>query len=264
MITIVFLGDIVGRPGRLAIKELLPAIRAEHRPDLVLANGENAAGGLGIDPKTADEIFSLGVDAITLGNHTWQKKEVFSYLDKHEEKIIRPMNFPPGAPGRGWTVLPAREGRPAVALLNAIGRVFMPQMVDCPFRAVGALLENELRETKVRILDFHGEATSEKLAMAHYLNGKASLVLGTHTHVQTADERIFDKGTAYITDVGMCGPQDSVIGVRSELVVERFLSSLPGRFELAAGQPMLNGIIVKIDGETGRATEISRLNQLLT
>lgn len=258
---IVFFGDIVGKLGRDAVRLILPKLVAAHSPDLVIANGENAAGGLGIDPKTADEIFRCGVQFITTGNHIWQKKEVFPYLEKERARIIRPANFPPGSPGAGWSVVTTASGV-TVGIANLIGRVFMPQLADCPFRAVEELLSGPLAQAKVIIVDMHAEATSEKLAMGYLLDGRASLVVGTHTHVQTADNRVLPKGTAYISDLGMCGPLESVIGVRSELVIDRFKTSMPGKFDVASERPMVNGIIADIDESTGRARSIERFYQL--
>lgn len=259
---IVFLGDIVGKPGRDAVRVVLPKILALHQPDLVIANGENASGGLGIDPKTAEEIFRNGVQFITTGNHIWQKKEVFPYLEKERNRIIRPANFPAGSPGAGWASI-STAGGITVGIVNLIGRVFMPQLADCPFRAVEAILAGPLASARVVVVDMHAEATSEKLGMGYLLDGRASLVVGTHTHVQTADNRILPKGTAYISDLGMCGPLESVIGVRSELVIERFKSSMPGKFDLASERPMLNGIVAEIDEDSGRARSIERLYELM-
>ena len=257
MFRIVFLGDIVGKSGRSLLKRVVPELRAEFAADLIIANGENAAGGLGIDPATAAEIFEAGVQVITTGNHVWHKREVFGLL-KSNPNVIRPLNFAEGAPGNGWTIWSSPAGI-RVAVVNAIGRVFMPQLVDCPFRAVENLLSTELATTPIRIIDFHAEATSEKVAFGYAQDGKATLVVGTHTHVQTADLRILPGGTAYISDLGMCGPLDGVIGVSAEIVVEKFRSGLPGKFDLANGATQLCGVFVELDELTGKALRCERI-----
>ncbi|MDK2820533.1 MAG: 2,3-cyclic-nucleotide 2-phosphodiesterase [Clostridia bacterium] len=250
------LGDVVGRPGRKAIQKILPMVLQEHKPDLVIANGENVAGGNGITLDTAWELFSGGIDVITLGNHVWDKREAFSLLDK-EERIIRPANYPPGTPGRGYTIVNVNQEY-KVGIINLSGRVFLPPM-DCPFR-IGYQLAEELREeTKFILVDFHAEATSEKVALGWYLDGMVSAVVGTHTHIQTADARILPNGTAYITDVGMTGPRDSVLGVKKEIIINKFLSNLPARFEVANGVMQLEAIIIDVDPVTGKAVSVNRL-----
>lgn len=253
---ILILGDVVGRPARRAMRDILPELIEREKADLVIANAENAAGGMGVDIKSAKELFSAGVHVLTSGNHIWKKKEIYPFLDEHET-LIRPANFPAGAPGRGWCFWRHNELR--AVIINLQGRVFMPNHVEDPFRCVDELLQNHGRLSPVIIVDMHGEATSEKTAMGWYLDGRASVVYGTHTHVPTADERILPHGTAYITDVGMCGPLDSVIGMEREVVIQGFLTQLPRQFEVAKDNVALQGIVADIDEKTGRAREIHRL-----
>lgn len=253
---ILILGDVVGRPARRAMRDILPELIEREKADLVIANAENAAGGMGVDIKSAKELFSAGVHVLTSGNHIWKKKEIYPFLDEHET-LIRPANFPAGAPGRGWCFWRHNELR--AVIINLQGRVFMPNHVEDPFRCVDELLQNHGRLSPVIIVDMHGEATSEKTAMGWYLDGRASVVYGTHTHVPTADERILPHGTAYITDVGMCGPLDSVIGMEREVVIQGFLTQLPRQFEVAKDNVALQGIIADIDEKNGRAREIRRL-----
>ncbi|MGE5058093.1 MAG: TIGR00282 family metallophosphoesterase [Betaproteobacteria bacterium] len=253
---ILILGDVVGRPARRAMRDILPELIEREKADLVIANAENAAGGMGVDIKSAKELFSAGVHVLTSGNHIWKKKEIYPFLDEHET-LIRPANFPAGAPGRGWCFWRHNELR--AVIINLQGRVFMPNHVEDPFRCVDELLQNHGRLSPVIIVDMHGEATSEKTAMGWYLDGRASVVYGTHTHVPTADERILPHGTAYITDVGMCGPLDSVIGMEREVVIQGFLTQLPRQFEVAKDNVALQGIVADIDEKTGRAREIRRL-----
>ncbi len=253
---LLFIGDIVGRPGRRALKENLHNLQRELDIDFVVANGENAAGGNGITREVARELLAGGIDVITMGNHVWDHKEIFDLIEQ-ERRILRPANYPPGVPGEGFNVYEAgRKGR--VAVLNLAGRVFMPEL-DCPFRRADQLLAELGGLTRVVLVDFHAEATSEKMAMGWYLAGRVSAVCGTHTHVQTADERILPGGTAYITDVGMTGPRDSVIGVKKELVLSKFLTQLPRRFEVASGPYQFNAVVIDIDDETGEAREIRRI-----
>jgi len=255
-IRILMIGDVVGRPGRRAVKENIPGLVRDENVDLVIANGENAAGGNGLTREVARELFDAGVDVITTGNHVWNKKETFELL-KRESRIVRPGNYPPGAPGAGCGRFKTKSGF-NIGVLNLLGRVFMPGL-DCPFRKADDLL-NELRDwSNIILLDFHAEATSEKMAMAFYLDGKVSAVCGTHTHVQTAAEHILPGGTAYITDVGMTGPRDSVIGVKKEAVVEKFLTQLPRKFEVATGPYQFNAVIVEADTETGMSIGIKRI-----
>ncbi|HZT41044.1 MAG TPA: TIGR00282 family metallophosphoesterase [Chthonomonadaceae bacterium] len=253
---ILMVGDVVGKPGRQAAQEWIPQLRAEHGADFVILNGENAAGGIGITPEIASALFSqAAVDVITLGNHAWGKRDIFAMLDE-EPRLLRPANYPDGAPGRGYGVFESPAGRIGVAALQ--GRTFMDP-VDDPFRAADVILEALHAQTRTVWIDFHAEATSEKQAMGWYVDGRASAVVGTHTHVQTADERILPGGTAYLTDVGMTGPIDSVIGMKRELILARFTSLLPVRFEVAEGEAQLCGVLVDVDKNTGHATSIQRL-----
>lgn len=257
---ILFIGDIVGSPGRNAVVKTVPDIKKQERLDFVIANAENAAGGSGITPQVAGELFSCGVDVLTSGDHIWKKRDIFEFI-KEEKRILRPLNFPPGAPGSGKEVFNSPSGA-KVGVINVQGRVFM-EALECPFRTVAEAV-NELRvETKVIIVDIHAEATSEKIALGWYLDGRVSAVLGTHTHVQTADEKILPHGTAYITDAGMTGPFDSVIGRRVEDVLERFTSCVPVRFEVASDNIQLHGAIVEINEDSGRAVSITRLQRKL-
>lgn len=253
---ILFIGDIVGSPGRDILHKQLPALVSEHRPDLVIVNGENSAAGFGITPRIAEEILALGVDVITGGNHSWDRKEIFEFLP-NEPRLLRPANFPAGAPGRGLYLGTTRSGTP-YSVLNLQGRTFMVPL-DCPFRTADEELKRIPPSTKIVFVDFHAEATSEKQAMGWYLDGRISAVVGTHTHVAAADERVLPNGTAYITDVGMTGPHESVIGMDRNAMVKRFLDSLPARFEVAAGDVRLNGVIVDVDETTGRARSIARV-----
>jgi hypothetical protein len=253
---ILFISDIVGSPGRELVTRNLPAIVSEHAVDLVIANGENAASGFGITPKLADEIFAAGVEVITGGNHSWDRKEILDYIP-HEPRLLRPANFPAGAPGRGLYLGTSRGGV-RYAVLNLQGRVFMTAL-DCPFKTADQELARIPPDLKIIFVDMHAEATSEKQAMGWYLDGRVSAVVGTHTHVPTADERVLPNGTAFITDVGMTGPHESVIGMDRAAMIKRFLDALPGRFEVAAGDPRLNAVIVDVDEVTGRARGISRL-----
>lgn len=252
---ILFLGDIVGRVGRRIVKEKLPSLIQS--ADLVIANGENAAGGVGLDAETTKEIWNAGVVVITSGNHIWHRKDAFPLLQAHPDRLLRPANYPEGTVGRGWTVVSAPDGT-RVGVLNLMARVFTNELVDCPFRTADRILDNELKDCAVRFVDFHGEATSEKVALGNYLDGRVTAVVGTHTHVQTADERLLPKGTAYISDVGMCGPLDSVIGVKVEDVVTRFVTAMPARFDVAKGRGLLNGVVVSCDA-SGGATSIERI-----
>ena len=254
---ILILGDVMGRPARRAVRELVPSLKNEERIDLAIANAENAAGGMGVDVKSAGELFAAGVHILTSGNHIWKKKEIFSYLDT-QPNLIRPANYPEGAPGRGWCEWRNSSGLTAL-VINLQGRVFMPSHVDDPFRCADAILREHGRHSPIVIVDMHAEATSEKNAMGWYLDGRASVVFGTHTHIQTADERILPNGTAYITDLGLCGPFDSVIGMEKENVISGFMSQLPRKFEVAEGNVVLQGIVVDIDEGSGKARAIKRL-----
>jgi metallophosphoesterase (TIGR00282 family) len=252
---ILFIGDIVGAPGREMVTKHLAGLVEQHRVDLVIINGENSAAGFGITPKIADELLALGADVITGGNHSWDKKEILEYI-ANEPRLLRPANFPK-SPGRGLYVGASRGGI-RYAVLNLQGRVFMTQL-DCPFRTADAELEKIPPEVKIIFVDMHAEATSEKQAMGWYLDGRVSVVVGTHTHVATADERVLPNGTAYITDVGMTGPHESVIGMDRGAMVKRFLDSMPTKFEVAIADVRINGILADVDESTGRTRSIVRV-----
>ncbi len=258
---ILFIGDIVGKPGRQAIEGLLERTVSEHQIDFTVANGENAAGGMGITPSIASDFLDLGVDVLTSGNHIWAKKEIIPFLDD-EERLLRPANYPGGAPGRGAGFFRLGSGR-KVGVVNLEGRVFMRNL-ECPFRVGEREIEMLRAETPIILVDFHAEASSEKMALAWFLNGKASAVLGTHTHVQTADERILSGGTAYITDVGMTGPLASVIGIRKQVAIERFLTQIPWKFEVATEEIELQGVILDVEEETGKSRSIQRIRAPLS
>lgn len=257
---ILFIGDIVGEPGRRAVKRMVPRLRSELPVDLVIANGENMAGGAGITPRTADEVFSSGVDVITSGDHIWDLKEIMPHLAV-EPRILRPLNYPPGAPGHGSLVVD-RPGLPAVAVVNAQGRTFLADLEN-PFQLVFAEVLRLRQETPIIFVDFHAEATSEKIAMGRLLDGQASAVVGTHTHVQTADEQIFPGGTAYLTDAGFTGPHESVLGREIEPVLRRFQTNLPQKFGVADGRILLEGAMVEVEDATGRARHIERISRPL-
>ena len=254
---ILFIGDIFAKPGRELARRAIPALVDRHAIDFVVANVENAAAGFGITGDLADALLGYGVDVMTSGNHIWDKKEVLDYIPR-QPKLLRPANFPAGVPGRGAYLGRTRTGEP-VGVVNVMGRVFMTPLDD-PFATAAREVEALRARTKIVIVDFHAEATSEKVAMGWHLDGKATAVLGTHTHVQTADDRVLPKGTAYLTDVGMTGPHDSIIGVLVEPALTRFLTGMPAKFEAAAGVARLNAVIITADAATGRATHIERLN----
>lgn len=257
---VLFIGDIVGQPGRRAVKEVVPRLREAHGIHLVIANGENSAGGSGITPKTAEEIFSAGVDVITSGDHLWDQKEVIDLL--HEERrFVRPLNYPADTPGHGSVVI-QKEALPPVAVLNLQGRTFMADLEN-PFHAARAEVERLRRETPIIFVDMHAEATSEKIAIARMLDGRVSAVIGTHTHVQTADEQIFPGGTAYLTDAGFTGPHESVLGREIVPVIHRFLTNMPQRFDVARERVLLQGALVEIDEKQGRALAIRRISEPL-
>ncbi len=255
---ILFIGDIVGKPGRDAVFHLLKKVKDEEKVDAAVANGENAAGGSGPTESVAQEFFVNGVDIITSGDHIWKKKEIYPFLDR-TKRLIRPLNYPEGAPGKGYTVLELPSGK-KIAVINLIGRVFM-EAVDCPFRAAEKAIAEIKKQTNVIVVDFHAEATSEKIAMGWFLDGRVSAVVGTHTHVQTADEHILAKGTAYITDCGMTGPFDSVIGRDKDIIIERFITQLPLRFDVAEKDLQMHGVIIDVDEKTGEASGIKRVQQ---
>jgi metallophosphoesterase (TIGR00282 family) len=253
-VNILVIGDVVGKVGRRAVACLLPELRRKYEIDLVIANGENAAGGKGLTPPTAEELFQAGVQVLTSGNHIWHYREVYPYLDG-AAPVLRPLNYPEGAPGRG---LLTYEG---VGVLNLIGRTFMPGTLDCPFREADRALE-KLKDCPVIIVDMHAEATSEKAALAWYLDGRVSAVVGTHTHIPTADCRVLPNGTAFVTDVGMVGPRDSILGMQTSAVIEGFLTQLPVRFSSDENPPIVfNSVLIEIDGQTGSARRIERIDR---
>ncbi|MDR0469549.1 MAG: TIGR00282 family metallophosphoesterase [Peptococcaceae bacterium] len=264
MLSVLMVGDLVGKPGRVYASQILPSLINRYKPDMVIANGENAAGGKGITGLVADEIYGMGVDVITTGNHIWDNRDVFNFID-HSPGLIRPANFPPGTPGKGWLIHEIRPGMRPVAVVNLMGRTFMTP-VDCPFQTIDHLL-TEIADhapgdkAPAVIVDFHAEATSEKETMGFFLAGKVSAVIGTHTHVQTADERILPGGTAYITDMGMTGPRDSILGVKPEIMIRRFLYQMPVRHELAESPAILCGVLIHIDEESGKAVDIIRITE---
>lgn len=257
-VKLLFIGDIVGRPGRRAVEYLVPLLRDRHRLDVVVANGENSAGGSGISPSTAAEIFAGGVDVITCGDHLWDQKEVVELL-RNESRFVRPINYPPDSIGSGVTVC-RKVGLPPVGVVNAQGRTFMAPLEN-PFAMVRDAVEKLRETTPIILLDFHAEATSEKIAMGRMLDGRVSAVIGTHTHVQTADEQIFPGGTAFMCDAGFTGPHDSVLGREFEPVIERFLTYEPRRFPVAKGRVLLQGVIVEVDNDTGKAINIERVSE---
>jgi len=248
---ILAIGDIIGRPGRRAMQELLPELRQQYRLDLVIANAENTAGGLGLTSTTAKELLGAGVDVLTSGNHIWAHKEIIPYLDG-EMPILRPLNYPPGVPGKGYLI------SNQAMIVNLMGRTFMGNF-DCPFRAMDKLLTEIETKPPVIIVDFHAEATSEKVAMGRYLDGRVSAVLGTHTHVGTIDAQLLPLGTAYVTDIGMTGPIDSIIGDVTEAVLHRFLTMLPYRLSVGKGKTIFNAVLVGVDEDSGRATSVDRI-----
>lgn len=252
---LMMIGDVVGKPGREILLENIASLRHTHHVDFTIVNAENAAAGIGITPDIADTLLKAGVNVITLGNHAWGKREIYDYLNR-EMRILRPANYPPGVPGRGWGVY--RTPVAAVAVVALQGRAFM-EAVDDPFRAIDAIIETLPSDCKIVFVDFHAETTSEKQTFGWYVNGRVSAVVGTHTHIQTADERILSQGTAYLTDVGMTGPMDSVIGMRYDSVISRVTTFLPSRFEVADGDAQLCGVLVDVNEETGKANAIRRI-----
>lgn len=257
---ILVIGDIVGKPGRAVVEREIIRLREERNIDLVVANCENAAGGAGITPGIAEELFRAGCDVLTSGNHVWRKREAIDLL-KLDPRVLRPANYPDGAPGSGSTIVETLSGI-KVGVLNVMGRVFM-EPLDCPFRTAEKELARLKLVTPIVVVDMHAEATSEKVAMGWFLDGKVSLVFGTHTHIPTADERILPKGTAFITDVGMCGPYDSVIGRKVDQILERFLSNMPMKSEVAAGNIQLRGLLAEVDPRTGKASAVERITRVL-
>jgi len=250
------IGDITGSPGRKILKEKLPSLAKEEAVDFIIANGENAAGGSGVTPSVVDELFSFGIDVITTGDHIWKKKEAAELVNA-DNRVLRPANYPDGSPGFGFGVFKAKNGQ-EVGVVNLLGRVFM-QPIGCPFLKATECIDKIKDKTNIIFVDMHAEATSEKVALGWHLNGKVSSVFGTHTHVQTADEKILSEGTAYITDIGMTGPFDSVIGRRKEEILERFITQMPVRFQMAEDDVQLHGAIVDVDQDTGKAQAIKRI-----
>lgn len=252
---ILFIADVIGKPGREVVKNILPRVITEEKIQFVIANCENAAGGFGLTPKIAREISAAGVDVITMGNHVWARREISEIIE--EENILRPANFPPEVPGKGWTIMPADNGT-KVGVVNLMGRVYMSTL-ECPFRTADAIIEEISEQTKIIVVDIHAEITSEKVAMGWYLDGKVSAVIGTHTHVPTADERVLPQGTAYITDIGMTGPLDSVIGIKKEIILKKYLTQMPIRFEVANDDLVFAGAVMEIEEKTGKAKSIRRI-----
>jgi metallophosphoesterase (TIGR00282 family) len=257
---ILFIGDIVGKPGREAIRVLLPPLKKKYNIDVAIANGENAAGGSGLTPQLAEELFGYGLDMITSGDHIWKRKEILEILDS-EMRILRPANYPKGSPGTGYAIVKTKKEQ-KLGVINLEGRVFMSSL-ECPFKCAQEAIEELKNETKIILVDIHAEATSEKIALGWFLDGQVSAVLGTHTHVQTADERILPGGTAYITDVGMTGPYDSVIGRKAQQIIARFLTQMPVRFEMAQENIQLHGVVLDIDQNSGKAKSITRIQEKL-
>lgn len=257
---ILFIGDIVGEPGRRAVEKLIPKIKKREDIEFVIANGENVAGGSGVTPALADELFEHGVDVLTSGDHIWKRKEIVEKLDS-DRRLLRPANYPPNVPGFGSSVISSESGID-VGVINLIGRVFM-QPLECPFRSVKEILDKMKGKARVIIVDIHAEATSEKIALGWYLDGMVSAIVGTHTHVQTADEKILPGGTAFISDAGMTGPFDGVIGRKKEQILTRFITQMPTRFEMAEGDIQLHGVILDIDEKTGKANSIKRVQEKL-
>jgi metallophosphoesterase (TIGR00282 family) len=257
---IMMIGDIYGQPGRRTAAHYIPLLKEKYNLDLIIANGENSAGGVGITAKVLEELLEMGIDCITTGNHVWDKKEVFDFIDT-ENNLIRPANYPPGTPGKGYHILSIEDRK--VAIINLLGRVFMPP-IDCPFRTVNQIL-SEIKDTcEIIIIDFHAEATSEKLALGYYLDGQVSCIAGTHTHIQTADERILPQGTAYISDIGMVGSLHSILGVDKEPVIKKFLTGLPTKFTVATGsETIFCAVMITIDSYTNKVVHITRIQENL-
>ena len=256
---VLFIGDIFGEPGRRALARAVPRLVGQRQIDIVIGNGENAAGGFGITPELAEELFDLGLAVITTGNHAWDKKEILDYFPR-EPRLLRPANYPVGAPGQGSVVVESAGGE-QLGVLQLMGRAYMPTL-DCPFQVAKKELAALKKRTAAVIVDMHAEATSEKMAMGHYLDGEVVAVVGTHTHVQTADDQILPKGTAYMTDIGMTGPLHSVIGVKKELAIEKFLTGMPRRFEVASGPSVFCAVLLELDARLGKALSIERIRIL--
>ena len=258
---VLLIGDVIGRPGRVIVERLLPDLRHELGVDLVVANCENLAAGAGVTPSTADELFQAGCDVLTSGNHIWRKKEALDLL-KMDHRVLRPANYPDGSPGTGSVVVESLSGV-KVGVVNVIGRVFLETITDCPFKIAQREVDRLKLSTPIVIVDMHAEATSEKVAIGWYLDGKVSAVFGTHTHIPTADERILPQGTAFITDVGMTGPYDSVLGRRVDQILERFITGMPHRSDVAEGNLQLRALLVEVDPKSGKALRVERLTRTL-
>jgi len=256
-VKILFVGDISGRPGRMAAAHFLPLLTQELGVNMIIANGENAAGGIGLTAPVFEEILAAGVSIVTSGNHVWDKKEIFAFIDR-ADKLIRPANYPPGTPGRGYQTVDVNGT--VVGVVNLSGRVYMPP-VDCPFQTIDKILNEIGERCDFVVVDFHAEASSEKMALGWYLDGRVAAVIGTHTHIQTADERILPGGTAYITDLGMVGPWNSVLGVDKDLVIKKFVTGLPAKFQLAEGVVVFNAALVEVDELSGKALNIMRIQR---
>jgi len=255
-VKILYIGDIMGEPGRRAVGRMVPRVVSQRQVDVVIGNGENVAGGFGITPELAEELFEMGLSVITTGNHAWDKKEILDYFP-HEPRLLRPANYPAGVPGNGSYVVETPGGE-KLAVLQLMGRAYMPTL-DCPFQVAKREVAKLKREAVAVLVDMHAEATSEKMAMGHYLDGDVVAVVGTHTHVQTADEQILPKGTAYLTDIGMTGPLHGVIGVKKELAIEKFLTGMPKRFEVASGPTVFCAVLIEVDAQLGKAISIERI-----
>ena len=253
---ILFIADIVGEPGRAVIAKGLPGLFGRENPDLIIANAENSAGGKGLTSPIAKELFSLGIDVITLGNHTFDRKEIENTID--DPKVLRPANYPPGVPGKGWNIYKTKSGH-KVAVINIMGRVYMP-VIDDPFRAVSDIIDKVKAETKIIFVDFHAEITSEKQTMGWFLDGRVSACVGTHTHIPTADERVLPGGTAYLTDAGMTGPAEGVIGMDKEIILKKYLTGIPQHFSVAKGGSLMQGCVVEINESDGKAKSIKRFS----
>ncbi|AGG07082.1 MULTISPECIES: TIGR00282 family metallophosphoesterase [Dehalococcoides] len=249
---ILVIGDVIGKPGRDALRDILPGLKQEYKIDFTVINGENTAGGIGITPATAQDLISAGADVITTGNHVWKHRDIATVMEDESLPVIRPLNYPPGVPGQGYIL------KNKVLVVNLMGRTFMYD-IDCPFRSIDNLITKLNFKPSAIIVDFHAEATSEKMALGFYLDGRVSAVLGTHTHVATCDTRLLPKGTAYVSDIGMVGPIDSIIGDEPDSVIQRFLTGIPGRLSVAQGRVMLNAVVVTVNTKTGLATSIERI-----
>lgn len=256
---ILCIGDIVGKPGRHAVQGLLPDLKRQYDIDFTIVNAENAAGGAGLSTRLARQFLQMGCDVLTLGDHVWDQKELEDYL-KETDSVIRPANFPAGAPGEGWCIKKTITGQ-KIGVINLLGRVFMRYSVECPFKELEKIVDYVKQYTPIIVLDFHAEATSEKVALGHFIDGKISALVGTHTHIQTADEKILPQGTAYITDLGMTGPYDSVIGQEKENIIKRFLTSRPVKFHVAQNNVILHGVVIEVDEKSGKARRITRIQK---